>query len=104
MMPSSDFLLLPRRPTVMPQPRVWNGAVPAFSMITHSLLRSSVESAGLISTNRIAISGGQHTRAAIAISPVPSIIAAMAKEVIRVVAAVIEHDGRYLITQRNANA
>lgn len=28
----------------------------------------------------------------------------MAKEVIRVVAAVIEHDGRYLITQRNANA
>jgi 8-oxo-dGTP diphosphatase len=29
---------------------------------------------------------------------------AMAKEVIRVVAAVIEHDGRYLITQRNANA
>jgi 8-oxo-dGTP diphosphatase len=29
---------------------------------------------------------------------------AMTKEVIRVVAAVIEHDGRYLITQRNANA
>jgi 8-oxo-dGTP diphosphatase len=28
----------------------------------------------------------------------------MTKEVIRVVAAVIEHDGRYLITQRNANA
>ena len=28
----------------------------------------------------------------------------MAKEVIRVVAAVIEHDGRYLITQRNAAA
>ena len=28
----------------------------------------------------------------------------MAKEVIRVVAAVIDHDGRYLITQRNANA
>ncbi len=28
----------------------------------------------------------------------------MAKEVIRVVAAVIEHDGRYLITQRNTNA
>ena len=28
----------------------------------------------------------------------------MAREVIRVVAAVIEHDGRYLITQRNANA
>jgi len=28
----------------------------------------------------------------------------MDKEVIRVVAAVIEHDGRYLITQRNANA
>ncbi|HEX2685083.1 MAG TPA: (deoxy)nucleoside triphosphate pyrophosphohydrolase [Kofleriaceae bacterium] len=28
----------------------------------------------------------------------------MPKEVIRVVAAVIEHDGRYLITQRNANA
>jgi len=28
----------------------------------------------------------------------------MAKEVIRVVAAVIEHEGRYLITQRNANA
>ena len=28
----------------------------------------------------------------------------MAKEVIRVVAAVIEHAGRYLITQRNANA
>lgn len=28
----------------------------------------------------------------------------MSKEVIRVVAAVIEHDGRYLITQRNANA
>ncbi len=28
----------------------------------------------------------------------------MGKEVIRVVAAVIEHDGRYLITQRNANA
>jgi 8-oxo-dGTP diphosphatase len=28
----------------------------------------------------------------------------MVKEVIRVVAAVIEHDGRYLITQRNANA
>ena len=28
----------------------------------------------------------------------------MAKEVIRVVAAVIEHDGRYLITQRNSNA
>ena len=28
----------------------------------------------------------------------------MAKEVIRVVAAVIEHGGRYLITQRNANA
>src|ERR1051325_6100986 len=27
----------------------------------------------------------------------------MAKEVIRVVAAVIEHDGRYLITQRNAS-
>jgi 8-oxo-dGTP diphosphatase len=26
------------------------------------------------------------------------------KEVIQVVAAVIEHDGRYLITQRNANA
>ncbi|MCX5746695.1 MAG: (deoxy)nucleoside triphosphate pyrophosphohydrolase [Proteobacteria bacterium] len=26
------------------------------------------------------------------------------KEVIRVVAAVIEHDGRYLITQRNSNA
>src|SRR5262245_6819567 len=28
----------------------------------------------------------------------------MPKEVIRVVAAVIEHDGRYLITQRNASA
>jgi 8-oxo-dGTP diphosphatase len=28
----------------------------------------------------------------------------MGKEVIQVVAAVIEHDGRYLITQRNANA
>lgn len=28
----------------------------------------------------------------------------MAKEVIRVVAAVIDHGGRYLITQRNANA
>jgi 8-oxo-dGTP diphosphatase len=28
----------------------------------------------------------------------------MTKEVIRVVAAVIEHDGRYLITQRNATA
>jgi 8-oxo-dGTP diphosphatase len=28
----------------------------------------------------------------------------MAKEVIRVVAAVIEHDGRYLITQRNSDA
>ncbi len=28
----------------------------------------------------------------------------MGKEVIRVVAAVIDHDGRYLITQRNANA
>ena len=28
----------------------------------------------------------------------------MAKEVIQVVAAVIESDGRYLITQRNANA
>ena len=28
----------------------------------------------------------------------------MGKEVVRVVAAVIEHDGRYLITQRNANA
>jgi 8-oxo-dGTP diphosphatase len=28
----------------------------------------------------------------------------MSKEVIRVVAAVIEHDGRYLITQRNASA
>jgi 8-oxo-dGTP diphosphatase len=28
----------------------------------------------------------------------------MGKEVIHVVAAVIEHDGRYLITQRNANA
>lgn len=28
----------------------------------------------------------------------------MAKEVIRVVAAVIDHDGRYLITQRNTNA
>ncbi|MBA3819326.1 MAG: (deoxy)nucleoside triphosphate pyrophosphohydrolase [Deltaproteobacteria bacterium] len=28
----------------------------------------------------------------------------MSKEVIRVVAAVIEHDGRYLITQRNKNA
>ena len=28
----------------------------------------------------------------------------MAKEVIRVVAAVIEHEGRYLITQRQANA
>jgi 8-oxo-dGTP diphosphatase len=28
----------------------------------------------------------------------------MDKEVIRVVAAVIEHDGRYLITQRNSNA
>lgn len=28
----------------------------------------------------------------------------MGKEVIRVVAAVIEHEGRYLITQRNANA
>src|SRR5256885_9830242 len=28
----------------------------------------------------------------------------MAKQVIRVVAAVIEHAGRYLITQRNANA
>lgn len=28
----------------------------------------------------------------------------MAKEVIRVVAAVIEHDGRYLITQRNPAA
>ena len=28
----------------------------------------------------------------------------MGKEVIRVVAAVIEHDGRYLITQRNSNA
>jgi len=28
----------------------------------------------------------------------------MSKEVIRVVAAVIERDGRYLITQRNANA
>jgi 8-oxo-dGTP diphosphatase len=28
----------------------------------------------------------------------------MVKEVIRVVAAVIEHDGRYLITQRNVNA
>ncbi len=29
---------------------------------------------------------------------------AMSKAVIRVVAAVIEHDGRYLITQRNATA
>ena len=28
----------------------------------------------------------------------------MSKEVIRVVAAVIEHEGRYLITQRNATA
>ena len=28
----------------------------------------------------------------------------MPKEVIRVVAAVIEHEGRYLITQRNASA
>ena len=28
----------------------------------------------------------------------------MGKEVIRVVAAVIEHEGRYLITQRNVNA
>ncbi|MEO6775236.1 MAG: (deoxy)nucleoside triphosphate pyrophosphohydrolase [Kofleriaceae bacterium] len=28
----------------------------------------------------------------------------MGKEVIRVVAAVIDHDGRYLITQRNTNA
>ena len=28
----------------------------------------------------------------------------MGKEVIRVVAAVIEHGGRYLITQRNSNA
>jgi len=28
----------------------------------------------------------------------------MGKEVIRVVAAVIEHEGRYLITQRNTNA
>ncbi|MGE0548695.1 MAG: (deoxy)nucleoside triphosphate pyrophosphohydrolase [Kofleriaceae bacterium] len=28
----------------------------------------------------------------------------MGKEVIRVVAAVIEYDGRYLITQRNSNA
>jgi 8-oxo-dGTP diphosphatase len=28
----------------------------------------------------------------------------MTKQVIRVVAAVIEHQGRYLITQRNANA
>jgi len=28
----------------------------------------------------------------------------MVKEVIRVVAAVIDHDGRYLITQRNSNA
>ena len=28
----------------------------------------------------------------------------MSKEVIRVVAAVIEHDGLYLITQRNSNA
>ena len=28
----------------------------------------------------------------------------MSKAVIRVVAAVIEHDGRYLITQRNATA
>ena len=28
----------------------------------------------------------------------------MAKEVIRVVAAVIDHDGRYLITQRQSNA
>jgi 8-oxo-dGTP diphosphatase len=28
----------------------------------------------------------------------------MGKEVIRVVAAVIEHDGRYLITQRQSNA
>jgi 8-oxo-dGTP diphosphatase len=28
----------------------------------------------------------------------------MGKEVIRVVAAVIEHEGRYLITQRQANA
>ncbi len=28
----------------------------------------------------------------------------MGKEVIRVVAAVIDHDGRYLITQRNSNA
>ena len=31
-------------------------------------------------------------------------MAAPTKEVIRVVAAVIEHEGRYLITQRNANA
>src|SRR5262245_39109702 len=40
----------------------------------------------------------------VAIGRKASIIAPMAKEVIRVVAAVIEHDGRYLITQRNANA
>src|SRR5688572_3233344 len=106
MMPSSDFLLEPRRPTVMPQPRVLNGCLPSFSRMTHSLLSASGLSAGLISTKRIAIAGAVHTGSmAIAIGSDPSIIkAAMGKEVIRVVAAVIEHEGRYLITQRQANA
>jgi 8-oxo-dGTP diphosphatase len=43
-------------------------------------------------------------RAVVAIGPKASIIRPMSKEVIRVVAAVIERDGRYLITQRNASA
>src|SRR4249920_1351491 len=104
MMPSNDFLFEPRRPTVIPQPRVLNGALPAFSRMTHSVLSASVDSAALISTNRIAIARSIHADYSVAIAANPSIMPAMGKEVIRVVAAVIEHDGRYLITQRNSNA
>src|SRR5260221_14419616 len=103
MMPSNDFLFEPRRPTVIPQPRVLNGALPAFSRMTHSLFSASVDSAALISTKRIAIAAAAYPLG-VAIAANPSIMPAMGKEVIRVVAAVIEHDGRYLITQRNANA
>ncbi len=61
MMPSNDFLLEPRRPTVIPQPRVLNGALPSFSSTTHSLLSASADSAALISTNRIAMARGAYT-------------------------------------------
>jgi len=46
---------------ILPHPRVLNGALPAFSRITHSVLSASTDSAGLISTNRIAIARAAYT-------------------------------------------